>query len=921
LPVRAPQTTPLLATKLFVPRANQALVPRPHLVQRLEAGLHRKLTLVSAPAGYGKSTLLSAWAATGTRKTAWLALDEGDRDPVRFLRYVVAALQVLWPSMGVGVLSALQSTRPMPLEAMLTALLNDMNAVPEQFVFVLDDYHLVDAEPVDHALAFLLEHLPAQLHLVIATRQDPPIPLARLRARGQLTELRASDLCFAAAEVTTYLNQVMGLSLSPRDIVALDERTEGWIAGLQLAALSLQGRRDVPGFIRSFAGDHRYIADYLIDEVLQRQPASVRDFLLQTCILDRLCGPLCDAVTGREDSSARLHSLAGGNVLVVPLDDHRRWYRYHHLFADVLLSYLRAEQPEQVAILHRRASAWHEQQELLADAIRHALAAGDFERSADLIERTLADQRQDRHEVTLLGWLMALPDEVVRRRPVLSVRYAWALLERGEVDAAEARLRDAEQWLTTPIGDPDLHGRPAQPLDGTLVMYDEESRRLAASIAVCRAGYALALGDLTATVTYARRALDLAPAADHLRRGAAEALQGLAAWSSGDLETAQQFYSAGMALMQRAGYLAGTVGCAMVLADIRIVQGRLHDALRIYEQALRIATAQGEPVSCGTADLYVGLCKLHRERGDLVAATWDLERSTELGENARLPQNRYRSQVAMARMQEVRGNLNGALDLLLEAERLYVNSFFPNVRPVQALRARVWIAQGRLDDAVDWAREQGLSADDQLSYRREFEHITLARVLLALATRDHTRHSLYEAMKLLERLRQAAHAGGRMGRVIEILVLQALAHQADGDMPSALVSLEHALMLAEPEGYVRVFVDEGPPMATLVAAAAKQGIAPHYTHKLLSAFGPVGDEPFARVDVIEPLSERELDVLRLLGTDLDGPDIARELTMSLNTMRTHTKNIYSKLGVNNRRAAVRRAAELALLARARSHEL
>src|SRR5436305_14120067 len=422
--------TPILATKLYLPRLRPNVVIRPRLIERLNQGLHRQLTLIAATAGFGKTTLVSAWVEGIERpraRTAWLSLDEGENDPARFLAYLVAALQTIAANIGEGVLDVLQSSQPPPPEAILTALLNDLTTIRDHFVLVLDDYHVIDAKPIDQALAFLLDHLPPQMHLVITTREDPQLPLPRLRARDQLTELRAADLRFTTMEAAGFHNQSMGLHLSAADIDALETRTEGWIAGLQLAALSLQGHEDIPAFIRAFAGDHRYIADYLVEEVLQRQPESVRSFLLQTSILDRLCGPLCDAVTGQEGGRARLEALQRGNFFVVPLDDKRHWYRYHHLFAEVLSAHLMVERPDQVATLHLRASEWYEQNGSAADAIRHALAAKAFERAADLVELAVPAMRRSRQETTVLGWLKALPDQLVCARPVLSVHYAGTL--------------------------------------------------------------------------------------------------------------------------------------------------------------------------------------------------------------------------------------------------------------------------------------------------------------------------------------------------------------------------------------------------------------------------------------------------------------------------------------------------------------
>jgi LuxR family transcriptional regulator, maltose regulon positive regulatory protein len=902
-------SAPILATKLYIPPLRPNLVPRAGLIARLNEGLHRKLTLIAAPAGFGKTTLASAWLAACERPAAWLSLDEGDSDPTRFLTHLVAALQTHAPAIGAGVVAALQSSQPPPAEAILTALLNDIAAAPDPFVLVLDDYHVIDARPIDQALAFLLDHLPPQLHLLITTREDPQLPLARLRVRDQVTEVRAVDLRFAPAEATAFLSQVMGLELSAEEVAALESRTEGWIAGLQLAALSMRGRDDIAEFVRAFAGDNRYVVDYLVEEVLQRQPEQVRSFLLQTAILDRLHGPLCDAVTGQQESSARLEALHRGNFFVVPLDDKRHWYRYHHLFADVLSAHLMAEQPELVVTLHRRASAWYEQHGSAADAIRHALAAQDFARAASLVELAAPALIKRRQEATLLGWLRALPDELVRQRPVLSVDYVGALLSSGELESVEARLRDAERWLETTA---DRHARPDAPAAAMVVVDQAEFRLLPGSIAMYRAGQALALGNLPDTLTYARRVLDLAPEDDHVRRGAAAALLGLTFWASGDLAAAHRSYAAGMAYLQRAGNIADVVGGTIALADIRIVQGRLHEAMHTYEQALQLAAAHGEPLLRGTADMYVGMSELHRERDELHAATQHLLRSKEQGQHTGFSQNPYRWRVAMARIREAQGDLDGALGLLHEAEHLYVSDFYPNVRPVAALKARVWVAQGRLGEACGWAREQGLSAQDGLSYLREFEHITLARLLLARSKLDPADRSLLEAIGLLERLLQAADQGGRTGRVIEILALQALARQMQGDTPAALVPLARALALAEPENYVRMFVDEGSAMAALLEAAAQHGIAPSYVRRLLAALGKAEHRTPATPTLVEPLSERELDVLRLLRSDLSGPEIARELVVSLNTLRTHTNNIYTKLGVNNRRAAVRRAEELEL---------
>ncbi len=913
---------PLLETKLFIPRSRRGLVPRPRLCGRLDRGTALKLTLVSAPAGFGKTTLLSEWLAAGPggagggRRVAWLSLDRADNDPVSFWTYLIAALRTAAAGIGENALALLQAPAPPPVQTVLTVLLNDLGSLAGEIVLVLDDYHLIDAGEVQDAMAFLLGHLPAGLHLVIAGRADPALPLAGLRARGELAEIRAAELRFTPGEAAAYLNEVMGLALTPPDVAALEGRTEGWIAALQLAALSMQGRADPAGFIAGFAGDDRYVVDYLAEEVLQRQPGHVQAFLLQTSVLGRLSGPLCDAVTGHEGGQAMLAALDRGNLFLVPLDDRRQWYRYHQLFADVLQARLLDEQPAQVPGLHQRASTWYQHHGQPAPAISHALAAGDYQQAADLVERAIPAMRKTRQDATMHSWLKALPDEVIRVRPMLSFAVAGGLLTGGEPEEVEDRLRDAGRWLG--VATDSGAGSPARPAE-MVVADEEEYRRLPGAIELYRAALALVRGDVPGTVRYARRTLDRALAEDHGVRAGAAGFLGLAFWTSGDLETAHAAWAECAAGLRRSGQIADTFGCAIAMADIRITQGRLGAAMRTYEQALQGASGPdgtsgpGGPVLRGTADMYVGMSEICRERGDLPAATQHLLRSQELGEHTGLPQNRYRWRVAMARIRQAEGDLDGALDLLDEAERLYVGDFFPNVRPVPALRARAWVAQGRIGDALGWAREQHLSAGDDLSYLREFEHITLARVLLARQAEERAGPSVHEAARLLERLRPAAEAGGRTGRVIEILVLQALAYQARRDLPAALACLDRAVTLAEPEGYVRVFADEGPAMASLLTAAAKQGTARNYVRRLLAAaVGETGPGRPAGQALIDPLSERELDVLRLLGTELDGPAIARELSVSLNTVRTHTKNIYAKLAVTSRRAAVRRAAELDL---------
>lgn len=818
----------LLEGKVRLPRRRRAVVSRARLAERLSAATG--LTLVSAPAGFGKTALLTEWLGESGRKAAWLSLDERDNEPASYWSYLVAALRTAVPDVGAAALSLLQASRP-PVEAVLSTLLNDLEAVEYDVILVLDDYHVIDRREIHDGMAFLVEHLPPQIRLVIASRVDPPLPLARMRARGELVEIRSAELRFTADEVAEYLNGVMGLALTAHDVAVLEGRTEGWIAALQLAALSMQGRDDVSGFIAGFAGDDRYIVDYLAEEVLQRQPEEVQHFLLQTSILDRLHGPLCDAVTGQVGGKDRLAAIERGNLFLFPLDDQRRWYRYHQLFADVLQAHLLDEQPDAVATLHQRASAWYEDNGDRAEAIRHSLAAKDFGQAATLIELAIPALRRNRQEATALAWLQALPDEIVSVRPVLSVSYAGTLLITHDPADVNRRLEDAQRHL--------------HPTDETIVVDHDEYGRLNEAIETYRAAQSIAQGNLTATVTHARQALAIAAEDSHLWRAAAAGLLGLAHWSTGDLEAAHEAWTACTTGLQANGHTADALGCAIALADIRSAQGRPTDAMRTFEQALLLKPPPGEPVLRGTADMYVGLSELHLDRNDPQTATQYLAKAHDLGDHRGLPQYSYRRRVALARIREAEGDYQAALQLLDEAETVYVSDYFPNVRPIPAVRARVWLKAGELDKAIAWVSDQGLTVDDDLSYLREYEHLTLARVLAAQGI---------PVDAFLVRLLQAAQAGHRARSVNEIRTLRAA------------------------------------PQAATTNSTRKQGL-------------------------IEPLSAREFDVLRLLGTDLDGPGIARELIVSLNTVRTHTKHIYAKLGVTSRRAAVRRATELELFSR------
>ena len=893
---------PLLETKLHLPTRHGRLVERARLSRQVGRASEATLTLVSAPAGFGKTTLMAELAerSDGAR-VAWLSLDPDDNDPLTFWAYVSEAVERAAPGVGAAARSILEGQGS--VDAAVTALLNGLAAVEANVVLVLDDFHVIESPAIHEQVGYLLDHLPARGHVVIGTRADPAIPLARLRARGGLVEIRAGDLRFTAEEATSYL-EAMGLALSGDNVATLEARTEGWIAALQLAALSLQGRSDATDFIAAFAGDDRYIVDYLVEEVLRRQPPATREFLLKTSILPRFTGPLADAVTAGTGGLTMIEALDRANLFVVPLDDRRRWYRYHHLFGGVLQAYLASEMPAEVPLLHRRASDWFEQNGDRPEAVEHALRAGDHGRAADLIELATPELRRLRRDPTLRRWMEQIPPAVVARRPVLAVAHAGAILSDNVLDGVVELLDLAEGQ----IGSPGERVAPA----GTIVVDRAEFERLPAAIELFRAAVAKMRGDLDANIAHARRVLDLVAADDHIGRGGAAAFLGLAHWGMGDLEAGYRWYDEGMAELAEAGHVADLVGGAIVRADIRLAEGRLGDALRIYEEGLARATGVRPPYR-GVTDMHTGLAAIAYQRNQLADARAQLEAGRRFGAELAFPRDPSRSRVIEARLAQADGDIDGAVALLDEAERLYLSEYSPDVQPIAALRARMQIAHGRLADAGAWRGRSTVTTDDPPSYLREFEHLTLARLVVAEATGP-AEASLVAAIALLDRLLAAAEAGRRDGSRLEILVVLALARHAAADRPGAFAALDAAIGLARADGYVRVFLDEGPAMTRLLQDAARQADPSPVVRELLrAASGSAPPRPPASQGLVEPLSERELEVLRLLRGELDGPELARELVVSLNTLRTHTKNIYAKLGVGSRRAAVRRAEELGLL--------
>ena len=915
-------TRPLVATKLFVPRLRRDLVARPRLLDRL--GSEGRLTLVSAPAGFGKTTLLASWvAADAGRRVAWLSLDPSDDDPVSFWTGVVAALDAAVPGVGAQCLGLLRAA-PASTEPLLAALINALAAVPDDLWLVLDDYHLVRDRDVGQGLTFVVEHLPPQVHVVLSTRADPDLPLARWRVRGELVEIRAADLRFRSEEAAAYLDAATGVRLTSEQVQALEDRTEGWIAALQLAAISLEGRDDAGAFIDGFAGDDRYVVDYLVEEVLASQPLPVRDFLLRTAVLDRLTGPLCDAVLSRDDSGSVLPALERGNLFLMALDDRREWYRYHQLFADVLRARLIAEQPDLVPVLHRRASQWYEEHDLLDAAVQHALAGADVDRAARLVEQAVPSIRRQRREAVVAGWLAALPDETVRHSPVLSVFAAALAMVAGDLDAVEPRLDDAEGALAAAAAD------GIRPWPDT-----EELRTLPSTIAMYRASVAQACGDVEGTAEHARRALDLAGPDDHLARGSAAGFLGLTAWARGDVDEALGTFGQAVESLRAAGNVVDALSGTVVLGDLWRTSGRPGTARELCARALREAESLGDPVARASAELHVALAELDTETHDLDAAARHLQVADELVARTPLNESQFRLYVARALLVAAQGDAEAAQTHLDRAEQLYRPGFLPEVRPIPALRARLRVRSGALAAAARWARDRGVTladaarVEDAALYLHEYEHLTLVRLVLAehralAATADGDRASAADAeldlaRQLLDRLGETASTSGRAGSLVEIHLLTALVHDAAGDRHRARAAVAEALTVApEPEGYLQVVIDEGAPALDLLLTVDRPHPAFRQARRILAAAAADRTPPSARrppgiPQLTDPLSEREQQVLGLLASELSGPEIARALFISPNTLRTHTKHVFTKLDVTSRREAVARARERGLL--------
>ena len=902
----APERHTLLATKLHVPGPRPGFVARPRLMEALGG----ELVLVCAPAGFGKTALLADWLRSGDRPVAWLSLDAGDNDPVRFWRHVVAALDRAQP--GISGQVAPLGPPVSGCEGLVTALINELAAQPAEsaIVLVLDDYHLVDAQPVHASLAFLLEHLPPGLHLVLASRSDPPLPLARLRASGQLSELRTSDLRFTAEEASSLLRQAAGPVLPDAAVAALAARTEGWAAGLQLAALSLRGRPDIAGFVAAFSGSHRYILDYLTGEVLDGQPEQVREFLLETSVLERLNGGLCDAVTGRDDGQAMLERAEQAGLFLMPLDEVRGWWRYHQLFADLLRVRLEQERPGRVTALHRAAAAWYAEHGLADDAVGHALAAGDTAWAARLIEQHFDATLYLRSEhATAQRWLAALPADQFESRPRLSLAQGLLAATLGRAEAMEPALDAAERALA---GATPAAGEPFEPSAGRAASM---LVNIPALIAIHRSFLAQLHGDAEDTAAFALLALDQLGGGERLLSSMAQGLLGGAEWLRGRLADAEQAFVSSIAGWQTGQPLSWGV---YQLGQVQRAQGRLDAATETYQRTLDIAAASG-PTPAGPA--HAGLGEVAYQRNELDRALQQVTAGIALCRQFLYPAPLGAGLATLAWIRQAQGDPGGALAAMDEAARTALGPGVTGLlNPVPAQRARLLLAQGDVAAAAAWTSDRGLGPDDEPVYPREREYLVLARVLLA-------QDRPVQALTLLEGMLTAAAIQSRTGSVIEIGALRALALAACGDQDVAVDALTRALVLGGPQGYVRVFADEGAPMRALLARltagqlgqrASGRDIDASYLTRLLRACDAApgaapGGRAAAQPGLIEPLTERELEALRLLAAGRSNQRIAHELVVALDTVKKHVTHILGKLGAANRTEAAVRARQAPLI--------
>jgi LuxR family maltose regulon positive regulatory protein len=911
---------PLLRTKLFISPLRPEIVPRPHLIARLDGAIKSKLTLISAPAGFGKTTLLKEWIEGSDLRVAWVSLDPGDNDPLRFWAYVAAALQSVHKGMDETIASSLQSNQPPPLEYLLTDLINAISkdihypgqtdAPARKIILVLDDYHVITELQVHETLTFFLDHLPPQLHLIISGRADPPWHLARMRARLKMIELRAEDLRFQLDEAALFLNQVMDLNISSDDIEALEQQTEGWIVGLQMAALSMRSREDKSEFIRAFTGTHRFILDYLLEEVLNQQPGDIEAFLLKSSILEQMSVEMCDFVLERTDSQSILMHLEQTNLFVIPLDDERCWYRYHHLFSELLRSQLTLKYPDQVSILHQKASQWFENHNFREATINHAFAANDYERVARLIEKYAQGLLQETKHSAVSNWIEALPPDLVLKHPWLCVYKSWTRHWAGLRDGGEDCLKHAERSL-----------------DERSILSVEDRRIIPGYIAMVRSHYALTNEALTDTIEQAQKALRLLPENDYFARSTAGISLGGAYWGNGDVWQSERAFAecASAALKGSYPHRASSALCYVGMQQVK--QARLLEARDTFLKSLGLVEDSERRRFPNAGYPLAKLGELALEWNNLEEAYENTSRAVDLCTQLGHVDLIAEAYAALARVQLARREYGEVEQILGRTDQL---SLEMKLDPwattwLDDCRIRLWLSTGKLEETLRWIHTSQLKIDGKLNFQHELKHIILARILVAQAEQGASEQHLRKTERLLKRLLDAASTAGWLHHKIQILVLMARAYQEQSKIEQALIATNQALTLAEGSKYIRVFIEEGPKMGELLSGiqdgqqdkdqSAFQRKQASYINSLLTALEKKDPSPKTKAEneLIEPLTSREMDVLRLLVTNMTVPEIADELVVTANTVRSHVKRIYEKLEVHRRLSAVEKAKELKLV--------
>lgn len=874
----------LLQTKLHIPSARSSLVLRPRLIEKLNQALNGKLTLVSAPAGFGKTTLVSEWIQTLDRQTAWLSLDKNDNDVAQFLTYLIAALQSIERELGKTAVSLLQSPQPPQFESVVTSLINDISQLADPFILVLDDYHVISENLIHESIGFLLNHMPSQMHLVITTRANPPLALARLRARGQMGEIRVQDLRFTAVETASLLNEQMAFNLSQADVDALAHRTEGWITGLQLAAISLQDRQDTTAFIQSFTGSNQFILDYLLEEVLQQQPSHIQSFLTETAVLKRMSGPLCNVVTGQEGGQSILEQLQKANLFIVSLDDKREWFRYHHLFADLLTHRLRRKQPDLVPKLHIRASQWYEAMGFIDDALHHAHAVADYDRATRLIFEN-SRQKVMRGETTVVfRWMSAMPPEQIHAHPYLAIAKAWQMLYSMQLQQIEPYLTSASQLL-------DMHD------------YGTENQTMRGEILGIRALTVHYQGENQQAVQLSRQSLQLLPLENKFARSIILTALGSALRNEGKTEEAISAFTDIIQASRETGHILTLMATAHQLSDVYFEGGHLQKAETLLHSMLTSHLL--EIPAAGM--VYGGLGRVAYERNEWETAVPYLQKAINLLQDGITLAH---SSILSARIQFTMGDTEAARMALQEADAT-MRQLPPKIisTSLAGLKIRTALFMDNLELASNLLRELGIRPKGNVTYQNEYQMLSLARVRMAQGRIDADAVILEDVVQLLKRVENTAVTANRHARVMEANMLQALAYDAAGQRAQAVPLLKKALKLAEVEGYVRTFVDEGKPMANLLRALP----ATPFISQLLAVFPEHVSSSKDQSALVESLSERELEVLHLAAKDNSYKEIAAQIVVSLNTVRHHMKNIYTKLGVNKRSQAIAKAKEHGLL--------